>query len=327
MSKGTRPIAAYEACVSRVRRADVHLKSLDGLLRRFVRGGAYEVTGERDLKTWPPTEVDPLKIGGPDAWTREVVLTARVHRQPPVEQVSLRVADVVNSLRATLDNLVWALSVESHTPPKDPIPPRDPWRLVAFPIVLKRGEWKDACSRQLRFVDPAMHTRFQRLQPFFRRKEKPWRDNLAVLDQLWNIDKHRHLHLTDAFLGLESVGSLYMKEVEEMRRQPERFPNVAALAPDQLSKHGFSIVSQHRRGPFVDRTELGRVRPLWGQAGSVMVFKEPPGNVVEDMQMDLDLVFGIAFKEAPLRGNLVVPTLRTLRDEVKAILKSFENDL
>jgi len=58
-----------------------------------------------------------------------------------------------------------------------------------------------------------------------------------------------------------------------------------------------------------------------------MVFKEPPGNVVEDMQMDLDLVFGIAFKEAPLRGNLVVPTLRTLRDEVKAILKSFENDL
>lgn len=339
---------SYEACIARVSRADVHLESLNRLLRDFVKGGAYSVISHPDLNTFPPQQpgmigFGPISLGqhGIDPWTREIVLTARVLKEPPSEAASLIIADVVNSLRAALDNLVWALSVRANgPPPEDPIPRGDPWRTVAFPVVLDKNRWKDATDVRLRFVDPALHTRFHRLQPFYRRKNRPERDPLAILDELWNIDKHRHLHLAESFLGLDGVKSNLQqffansppattvritkaKLVGEPPEKPielnaeERAEHHRRLV-ESAAQHGYSIIVQHPPGPFIDGAELGRVT----EAGNTRMLMNP------GMYVDPELTFDIAFEErSPAHGQRVIPTLTLLRDDVEAILTSFQSAL
>jgi hypothetical protein len=282
---------AYEACIARVRRADMHLKALQTRLTRFRKDDPYEIVSEPNTDSFPP----------------EVIIYGRALKDPPTEAASFVIGDIVNNLRAALDNLVWALSVKASPspPPKDPIPKGDLWRKVAFPVVIHKTRWNDACVTALRFVDPALHARFYRLQPFYRRKKKPWRDPLAVLDELWNIDKHRHLHVTHAFLGLEYVLSTYPLKI------------VAEAPPGYADalKHSYSIVSQRRPGPVKGKTELGRVI-------------EPGLPLAPDVYMHTYIAFDIAFEQrSPANGGLVIPTLRELRNEVRSVVESFRADL
>ncbi len=279
----------YEACVARVRRAEMHLKSLETLLNRFRKSDAYELV----------TQLDP------DTSPREIVITGRILKQPPSQRASLLIGDIVNQLRASLDNLVWALSVRHSGPaPGHPIPRGNPWRRVAFPVVLSKDDWKGVSTNALRYVEPGLLTRFYRLQPFYRRKKQPLRDPLAVLDELWNTDKHRRPHLTQVFVGLEDVLSTYPRTIIS---QP---PGYA----DSL-KHSYAIVSQRPRGPVKNQAELGRVI-------------EPGLQLAPQVYMHAYLAYDIAFeRRSPAQGVLVVPELKKLRDEVRMVLKSFQPDL
>jgi hypothetical protein len=281
---------AYEACVVRVGRADVHLKALRRLLDQFRKSNAYELVHQLDTQTTPP----------------EIIIIGRVLKRPPVMQASVLIADAINNLRAALDNLVWALSVKFSGPaPAYPIPFGSPWRKIAFPVVLNKKDWTHVSQRNLGLIDPALATRFYRLQPCYRRKKQPRRDPLAVLDELWNIDKHRHLHLTHAFVGLKDVLSTYPLKI------------VAEAPPGYADalKHSYSIVSQHAPGPVEDETELGRVI-------------EPNLTLAPEVYMHAYLAFDIAFEQgSPATGGLVIATLEDLRQEVMGILESFRGAL
>jgi hypothetical protein len=322
------PNPAYEACIARVRRADMHLESLNTLLSDFIKSGAYSVVAHPDLDTF--------------RHTREIVLTAKVSHDPPSLPASLVVADILNNLRSALDNLVWALSVEFQpVPPPYPIPQGDPWRDVKFPVTLYRRDWKGALGSQLKLVDPTVHAKFERLQPFDRRQHDPERDEFAVLNELWNTDKHRHLLLTEFFLGLDGVrsgfqahvaanpaGKVTVQQATKVGDPPPPPPVILDEAGraehhrrllESAAEHQYSIIVQHPAGPVEDGTELGRVRE--SSTGGFIIMNP-------EMHVDPDLVFDVAFeKRSPANGELVMPTLATLRDEVWAALEMFRDDL
>jgi len=114
---------------------------------------------------------------------------------------------------------------------------------------------------------------------------------LAVLDELWNIDKHRHLHLTLFFVGLHDVES----------KRPEI---------------KFRILKKKPPGPFKGRAETGRVEPVGG----------PYRNwVMAHVNMKPILTFDIAFKQGPpAHGGRVMETLSEIRDHVADILHLFD---
>jgi hypothetical protein len=69
--------------------------------------------------------------------------------------------------------------------------------------VVDPNEWNNALARKLALVDPGLHDRFRDLQPFVTNPAMPDQEPLAMLDGLWNIDKHRVVHLANVDIALE----------------------------------------------------------------------------------------------------------------------------
>ena len=105
-------------------------------------------------------------------------------REPPIEW-SVRLGEILYNLRSALDHLVWQLVLANE---------QKPGRRNAFPIVNDEGHWQNA-TRRLTGVTPRVEAVIERLQPytgglgFLFDVSKFW-----TLNELCNIDKHRHLH-------------------------------------------------------------------------------------------------------------------------------------
>src|SRR5205823_14620240 len=129
MASSHRPtMSSFDECLSLVRQAGVHLKSLHDLLKTFRVRGAYNVTADIDpiplpqgndavylgrapdgaIVLWAGDALtekgyvplsDPMPMPGvPDP--RQIVLTGHVVHDPPSQQAGLLIADVANNLRA-----------------------------------------------------------------------------------------------------------------------------------------------------------------------------------------------------------------------------------
>jgi hypothetical protein len=273
----------------RVRRANMHIGALKRGARTFIDSRPYAFEIERNMDVFP--------------W--EFTLYGTPIRDPKPNVASI-VGDAVNSLRAALDNLVWALSdLHSGPPPPDPLPRVCRWRRISFPIVTDQTKWAKVRDKSLWAVNPCLLTDFERLQPFVRRKRAPHRDDFAVLDELWSIDKHRHPHIVTGFGGLHDVGPNHWPFGGEP-------PNFA---------FSFEILEQRPAGPLKRRTKLGVVREIRVPA--------PPGALITtsapEMHMNPRFLFDIAFEKGPpAYGGRVVETLETCRDAVAEALVRFE---
>lgn len=115
--------------------------------------------------------------------------------------------DSVHNLRAVLDNLVWLFTIANgNIPPKrHPIPRRSKWRKVAWPIY-QSAPFKDAAGHPLPWtrskrpealwgVDETFITVVDNLQPYQMPREKRHLHAHWVLNELWNIDKHRTINV------------------------------------------------------------------------------------------------------------------------------------
>jgi hypothetical protein len=312
MGKGSAS-PGIDDCLALIGRADVHLNALERRLNRFLRSGAYSI----DIRIDPQApSIDDLiepfgrnwrqGFAGPDR-PIEMVLIGHVRRSPPSRDAGLLIADAVNNLRAALDNLIWLLSIKVHTRPADPIPKRSPWRRVGWPVVLHRSDWEDACSSQLQFVDPAILPEIAPFQPFSRREQDPQRDEFAVLNELWNIHKHRHLPLTEFWLGLDHVTS-QLNRVTLISSPPHYGDDLRAA----LRSHAYEIVEDHPRGRFEDGAVLGTVREA-----------RPPYSWWPDMHLHTYLAVDVAFgTDPPGYGAPVQETLSALRDQVAAVVRA-----
>ncbi len=102
---------------------------------------------------------------------------------PSVSRWRVLIGDCAHNLRAALDNLMWALAVDHHDPPRKPTSIRFPICAVAPDCFDK---WLQQCAPQINDEAAAL---VARLQPF--QRQDPAQDALLLLRDLNNIDKHR----------------------------------------------------------------------------------------------------------------------------------------
>jgi len=166
-----------------------------------------------------------------------------------------------------------------------------PWSLSAEPSSL----WG---------IDPNLRMDFQRLQPFMRKENPayvqlgtadPSFAPLAILNSLWNIDKHRHINLTVFNVGWKELFG----------------PPPAPRMPEGINRLRFVL---NLKGWFETRTEFGRLS--W-DSGPV------PAEVSRHLKPTV--FFDIAFEAGPpAHGGLVTQVLDGLLHEVASILQKFE---
>jgi hypothetical protein len=187
-------------CRAKIERADMHLSFLHERVKSYVvDGGPYELEFDTDIKTG------------------EITIYGKAVGELDVHELGATIGDVVHNLRSALDHLVWQLTIaEGYTPPPNPLPKGSDWRKIGFPIYMNPYPvnhlgnlipWATSNEpKSLWGIGPRLRAEFQGLQPFNHGQDAP-KKPLAVLDELWNIDKHRHLHLTLFFVGLHDVES------------------------------------------------------------------------------------------------------------------------
>ena len=270
-------------------RADKHIRALARMVNAF-RKQAYRVGAQPAAWTEPPTRENAL----------EVIIFAEATEDPPSLKWGPIIGDIVHNLRSALDQIAWGLSVDYQAtlgsrPPPDPIPRDDPWRVISFPICTRATQWASAVRQKLWAVDPALLASLQGLQPYITGPQASDREPLAVLEELWNIDKHRHLHLVLATIELRDVLSV------------EPLPGMPRI--------DFEVISKRAPGPLVGPTEIGRATPI-DRPG----VKTPRTNAPQ-VFMNADLAVDVAFDQgAPAYGASILQTLRSLRKTVKAII-------
>ncbi len=295
---------------AKLERADEHIGSLSRMIRAFGED-AYRVEAQPAFWSEP----------GGAANHDEVIIFAEASEEPPSLKWTPIIGDIAHGLRSALDQIAWSLSVAyqatlGNHPPADPIPRGDRWRGVAFPICRDAKDWGGQWGSRMWATDPALKTVLEQFQPYFGGKNPPDREPLAVLDELWNIDKHRHLHLVNATIEVRDVFSV------------EAFPGMPHIE--------FEVVSKRAPGPLVGPTEIGRARMLRRPDGTltepvVQVYGSPDSSEttlmpiktvsLPQMHMNPDLAVDVAFSEgAPAYGGSVLQTLSSLRETVNDIL-------
>lgn len=128
------------------------------------------------LDTDPLAAVQELRNGG-----RDIAVSLRVTRQPPVE-LSLLVGEVAHQLRSALDHLAYGFVLAAGNTPTT---------RTSFPVATERPAKQLSVAGGIR---PKALAAVEALQPY--QRPDPEQHPLHTLNTLWNIDKHRHLHLT-----------------------------------------------------------------------------------------------------------------------------------
>jgi hypothetical protein len=167
-----------------------------------------------DYEAARPVEVMPERTGVPG----EMLYRLRIHKHPPPE-ISLRVGDVVHSLRSALDGLAFhlaALDLGRRLAP-------DEERRTAFPITRSPDEFAEFFKQRKRgeIMRARVQDAIRDAQPFRHLEiakslgvgldndyveDCSWH-NLVLLAEISNIDKHRRLTLTAWYPGLVYWGS------------------------------------------------------------------------------------------------------------------------
>ena len=159
---------------------------MDGVKAKVAR--ALEHLIELDDQMHEYLDYDPLDLQRqiqPDGETS--VFAMVVKAEPPIG-LALLVGEVVHQLRSALDHLANHLVVVAGNTPT---------RRTTFPVLLQRSTKPFAVEGGVGSIALAA---IEQLQPYHRQSgadEHP----LAILQELWNADKHRRLSLTAAMLA------------------------------------------------------------------------------------------------------------------------------
>jgi hypothetical protein len=250
--------------------ADKHLEALDSAVKVLADGSPYIIVRNFDEQTRQHraevTAVGPF----PTDW-------------------SLRVSDIVHSLRSALDNLTYALAVKHSGAVKADTDSR-----LQFPIADTQGGWdgkngKGGQKERVRLLSASAQAEIKRLQPC-NRLDKTISSGLSILRQLSNTDKHKHLVLTlyvttDANVTLSGTG-----------------------IPPGTRVGGF-------RGPLDHKTVIA----LWNFEPH-----QTPSDMEVRGEMTFDIVFGATgpAPRHPVR-NILTFIRNQIRDEIFPALEPF----
>lgn len=152
-------------------RARKHLKALDKAVVGWLKINADAVVEERD-----PHTGDYLVTIEP----RDVA-----------DNIGLIAADCVHNMRASLDQLAYALAWTNTAGPLS----EKVAKHSEFPVYRLRAPTATELRKRIGVIHPDAQAVIKKLQPYHRGNPAYESDELWVLDQLWNLDKHRTLPL------------------------------------------------------------------------------------------------------------------------------------
>jgi hypothetical protein len=185
------PVALLDTCYLRLERSQEHLKALND-----ARAGVF-AEGDASFHF--------TLIGKPNSHRTKLLFHVSEMEQIATLRWGMFVGDAVHSLRSALDHLVFAAASE-------------PTRQCAFPICKTAKEWAIESPGILWSVPDDLRALIDNAQPYHR-GDSAHAHPLAVLNTLWNLDKHRTIPVT-AFVpvlvewggtnlvGIESTGDL-----------------------------------------------------------------------------------------------------------------------
>jgi len=161
-------VDVFARCFKKVERAIEHLKTLDEAAERF--GKEHGDPGVR-------VTIEPNSQG-----TRCLVKVEETPVYPEVEW-GIMMGDAVHCLRSALDQLVSSLCTEA------------PSRRTTFPIWGREKDWIIEAPGQIWSLPSKYVAIVKEAQPYHR-GDQAHSHPLAVLHELWNLDKHRAIPST-----------------------------------------------------------------------------------------------------------------------------------
>lgn len=214
---------------AKIERAKEHLLQLDDELHTYLDGDPMALV--RQIQ--------------PDGETS--VIAVQVVTQPPVS-LSVLVGEIAHQLRSAVDHIAYGLVLAAGN---------SPTRRTSFPVCKTRPNRLSVDGG----VSSEALTRVDELQPYQQRE--PTAHPLYVLNELWNVDKHRNLHLTALMLtntqvflsppdGFSLVGGQFQTKVicDDGIIGVFRFSN-GEIDPDlEITAMGSSFVALGEPGPW-----------------------------------------------------------------------------
>jgi hypothetical protein len=265
---------------------------------RDMKGGIYPFVALR------PAPDAPIDLSPP--YVKRFRVRMVVFRDLPALTWGAAIGDIIHDLRSALDNMTWELSRQfAPLPPTNAPIPGGKWLKVQFPITASAGGWQDSCTRNLPFIaDPRLLRKFERHQPFFRRKGLPprtapavYKHPLFVLGELSNRDKHRAINV---------VGGL------------STFDHVPPPPSDYVGPPlTFDVLWRKRSGRLVLNGEIARLEV----SGAVVTL----GALNKYMETKLGLAHEVLFDEGfPGWGQRVDVVVTKIKNRVTRVLADFE---
>ena len=150
------------------------------------------------IQSYPQRNAQKLHPKGNGEW--ELITYWAVAKTPPV-RLSVLAGEIIHLMRSSLDHIVYQLSLERASSPRD-------LETIEFPIfkekdpfnakILKGGEKgkpaRGSGLHKIRFVQPLAQAVIKNLQPYIGGQQAIFHP-LWILYELSNINKHRRLHL------------------------------------------------------------------------------------------------------------------------------------
>ncbi len=271
---------------TRLDRADKHLEELDIEIDRFIAGKPYSLVSE--------THKNPLVDN-----LFDYRIVAHVHREPP-EHIGEIISDCVGKLRSALDLIAYRLASPVTAGVVRPAPSGTEfpifWRQSDFLATNKKGDpLRGSGLFKVRGMSNTARRSIESIQPYNGIDpadyatagadvvpDSVYRKDLFLLNELRRIDFHREPHITGAIGGASGIGINRASDV-------------------RIHIHKMSIEpGAFNEGAVVARIEFNVTGPN------------------PEVQMNPRASFGVAFdQKGPARGQLVVPTLRRLRDYIE----------
>ena len=213
-----------------------------------------------------------------------------VYRGPTPEvpiEWSVVIGEILYNLRSALDHLVWQLVVLNG---------EIPGRHNEFPIAADHEAWERQRAHSLKGVSQRHQDLIVGLQPFSVRIGVPIRvSRLKVLDDLCNVEKHRHLvAAVVASTGIDRTKQLALSEQLELSSAEVKSP-LAGIVPNVQ---------------VTDGAVLAR-------------FNNPDSPLNVDFQVDVRL----GGEQQPLTSGLPLPTMleKHLLKTVKGVVGIIAN--
>lgn len=158
--------------------AEAHFNTLNKSVRKYNDSDSYgfEIS-------------DPRPISEPNTFESDLLL--KINNQPPIDHWRLMIGDIVHNYRSALDVLIY-----QHA--------NNPGSSTAFPIFVRESAFQNYQSKTLKGLSAEYFTLIEREQPYYKWKDSPSSDPLAILAELDNANKHRVIPAAFAWLRIRT---------------------------------------------------------------------------------------------------------------------------